>query len=95
VLTCPFCGASETDRFDLDGRRFLVFSCMFTPAVDPALDEAELAHFLTATFPPGAAGGYFRSMCDRLHLYVTKGDGAQALGAGSRTAEAPLRDPPA
>jgi hypothetical protein len=74
VLKCPFCGADETDRFDLDGQRFLVFACMFTPAVDPRWDERELAEHLVTAYPPDASGAYFRRMCDRLHLYVTKGE---------------------
>ena len=80
MLTCPFCGAPETDRFVLEGRRFLVFGCLFTPAVDPALsDEAIAAHLATDYGPQGA--GYFRSMCDRLHLHVTRGESAKLLGA--------------
>jgi len=79
MLSCPFCGARETDRFDLDGRRFLVFACMFTPAVDPRLDERELEDHLRRDYVSGASGAYFRRMCDRLHLYVTKGDGAREL----------------
>jgi hypothetical protein len=78
VLACPFCGADETDRFDLEGRRFLVFRCMFTPEVDPALTDAEIDGLLTSQF--GAQGSaYFRGTCDRLHVYVTKGAGAQLL----------------
>ncbi len=77
--TCPFCGARETARFDLEGRRFLVFQCMFSPAVDPGLSEADLERFLRETFDRDAARGYFRHQCDRLHLYVTKGKGAETL----------------
>ncbi len=79
MLSCPFCGASETDRFDLEGRRFLVFACMFTPAVDPSTPEAELPALLRREFSAGDAPGYFRSMCDRLHLYVADGEGARHL----------------
>jgi len=82
VLTCPFCGAAETDRFDLEGQRFLVFPCMFTPAVDPALTEEEVARHLREDYRDGSGPGYFRQMCDRLHLYVVKGEGARALTAG-------------
>jgi hypothetical protein len=78
--SCPFCGAPETDRIDLDGRRFLIFRCLFTPTVDPALDEAALAEHLAATYRAGDPA-YFRGVCDRLHLYVTKGAGARELGA--------------
>jgi hypothetical protein len=84
VLACPFCGAPETDRFDLEGRRFLVFGCMFTPAVDPRLSEPELSEYLRTAFAAGASGAYFRRTCDRLHLYVTQGEGGRALrGAGA------------
>ena len=79
VLTCPFCGAPETDRFDLEGQRFLVFGCMFTPAVDPRLGDADLERHLATAYRPDGSGAYFRRMCDRLHLYVTKGAGARAL----------------
>jgi hypothetical protein len=78
VLACPFCGASETDRLDLEGKRFLVFRCMFTPEVDPSLSDDEIAGLLLARF--GTDGrGYFRGTCDRLHVYVTRGEGAQVL----------------
>ena len=87
MLHCPFCGAPETDRFDLDGRRFLVFRCVFTPEVDPRRTDAELAEDLVRDYREGG-GGYFRQMCDRLHLYVTKGDGGRAL-----TASAPADEP--
>lgn len=82
MQTCPFCGGPETDRFILDGRRFLVFRCMFTPEVDPALSEDEVADYLRTHFRPGGSSGYFRGMCDRLHLHVTKGEGARQLLQG-------------
>ena len=91
MLHCPFCGASEADRFDLEGRRFLVFSCAFTPAVDPALSDEEVARELADAYRPGGAGTYFRSVCDRLHVYVTKGEGARRLGADPRSE--PTRGP--
>jgi hypothetical protein len=77
---CPFCGAPETDRLDLEGQRYLVFRCLFTPKVDPSLGEAALMAHLTATYRKDDPA-YFRGVCDRLHLYVTKGEGARALGA--------------
>ena len=86
MLHCPFCGARETDRFDLEGRRFLVFECMFSPAVDPKLSDEELGVFLRTEFGRDASRAYFRSMCDRLHLYVTKGEGARVLGADAEPA---------
>lgn len=83
MLACPFCGAPETDRLDLEGRRFLVFQCLFTPEVDPALGETELARHLTERYS-GSGATYFRGTCDRLHLYVTKGEGGRSLtGPGS------------
>jgi hypothetical protein len=75
---CPFCGGPETDRIEIDGRRFLVFGCLFTPEVDVAMDEVRLAEHLARSYRPGDST-YFRGMCDRLHLYVTKGPGARAL----------------
>ena len=78
MLSCPFCGAPETDRFDLEGHRFLVFRCMFSPEVEPTLSDLEIEERLRTTF--GAKGGaYFRATCDRLHVYVTRGDGARVL----------------
>ncbi|HYB63392.1 MAG TPA: hypothetical protein VEE86_03100 [Thermoplasmata archaeon] len=79
MLRCPFCGAAETDRFDLEGQRFLVFACMFTPAVDPRLSERELEEHLAKDYRPDGSSAYFQRMCDRLHLYVTKGAGSRAL----------------
>jgi hypothetical protein len=78
VLTCPFCGAPETDRFELEGHRFLVFRCMFSPEVEPSLTDWEIAERLREGF--GSSGSaYFRATCDRLHVYVTKGEGAKRL----------------
>ncbi|MFZ0698811.1 MAG: hypothetical protein WAN74_01255 [Thermoplasmata archaeon] len=71
MLTCPFCGAAESDRIDVEGRRFVVFPCMFTPAIDPKLPEAALQDYLRMEY--GRQGPqYFRSMCDRLHLVVVR-----------------------
>jgi hypothetical protein len=78
-MECPFCGAAETDRFDLEGKRYLVFRCMFTPAVDPTATDTEIAAQLRREYADGAKDGYFRQMCDRLHLHVTQGPGATAL----------------
>jgi hypothetical protein len=51
---------------------------MFTPEVDPSLSDAEIGELLTGQF--GTDGrGYFRGTCDRLHVYVTRGEGAQIL----------------
>ena len=88
MLSCPFCGAEETDRFELEGARFLVFRCMFTPQVDPALSEAEIAGELARLYE-GRAAGYFQGRCDRLHLYITKGEGARQLTGGPPRADGP------
>ncbi len=81
MLSCPFCGAPETDRFELDGHRFLVFRCMFSPEVERSLTDAEIDERLRASF--GTKGDpYFRATCDRLHVYVTKGEGAKLLAPG-------------
>jgi hypothetical protein len=78
MLHCPFCGAVETDRIDIEGRRFLVFGCMFTPRVDPGLSDAEVDERLRAAVGTDA-GRFFRGTCDTLHMYVTKGEGARFL----------------
>ncbi|NNN16814.1 MAG: hypothetical protein HKL79_00385 [Thermoplasmata archaeon] len=71
MLTCPFCGAAESDRIDIEGRRFVVFPCMFTPAIDPQMPESALPDYLRTEY--GRQGPqYFRSMCDRLHLAVVR-----------------------
>ncbi len=78
MLHCPFCGRPESSRFELEGHRYLVFECMFTPEVDPALTDAEIDERLKAGF--GAQGSaYFRKTCDALHVYVAKGEGARIL----------------
>ena len=80
MLHCPFCGNPETARIDLEGHRFLVFACQFTPEVEPALTDGEIEERLRATF--GADGSsYFRKTCDSLHVYVAKGEGARMLTA--------------
>ena len=85
MLACPFCGAPETERIDLEGKRFLVFRCMFTPEVEPTLSDDEVAGLLSARFGTRGAA-YFRGTCDRLHVYVTRGAGARVLGAESEPA---------
>lgn len=79
MLSCPFCGAPETDRFTLEGHRFLVFKCLFSPEVEEGLTDDEILERLRAFSAQGSA--YFRGTCDRLHVYVTKGAGARSLGA--------------
>jgi hypothetical protein len=80
VLNCPFCGHPETARLDIEGHRFLVFGCQFTPEVDPTLTDPEIEAGLSGRF--GTEGGaYFRATCDALHVYVAKGEGARILTA--------------
>jgi hypothetical protein len=79
ALVCPFCGAPETDRFTLEGHRFLVFRCLFSPQVEEGLTDDEVGERLRAFAAEQPT--YFRGTCDRLHLYVTKGEGARRLGA--------------
>lgn len=81
MVSCPFCGAPETDRFDLEGHRYLVFQCMFTPEVDREGSDAAIGQHLAREYGSGRGRGHFRRMCDRLHVYVTQGDGAKALTA--------------
>jgi len=81
MLSCPFCGAPETDRFTLEGHRFLVFRCLFSPEVEEGLTDDEIVERLRSFAAQGP--GYFRGTCDRLHVYVTKGSGARSLGAPS------------
>ena len=89
MLACPFCGARQTDRFELDGRRFLVFACMFTPEVDTGWAEEELPARLAGLYRPDGSGAYFRRMCDRLHLHVTAGAGGRALRGEAAATPAP------
>ena len=63
---------------ELDGAKFVVFRCMFTPRVDPSLSDEEIAAELLRAYEDRAPA-YFQGMCDRLHLYVTKGEGARRL----------------
>jgi len=88
-LSCPFCGAPETDRFTLEGHRFLVFRCLFSPEVEEGLTDPEILERIRAFAAQGPA--YFRGTCDRLHLYVTKGEGARQLGAEPPRPESPAR----
>ncbi|MGP8135326.1 MAG: hypothetical protein ACLQD8_04185 [Thermoplasmata archaeon] len=82
MLTCPFCGAPESERIDIEGQRFVVFPCMFTPAVDPRIPEKDLEAHLHEEY--GRQGPqYFRSMCDRLHLVVVREPAAGATSEHS------------
>lgn len=78
MLNCPFCGAPETERLEVEGARFLVFGCMFTPRIEPGLSDDEIADRLRAAAGTDARR-FFQGTCDALHVYVTKGSGAQIL----------------
>ncbi len=80
MLSCPFCGSPETERIAIEGHRFLVFGCMFTPELEPGLTDAEIADRLEHVFAPQGSE-YFRRTCDALHVYVAKGEGARVLTA--------------
>jgi hypothetical protein len=82
TLQCPFCGSELTDRIDIDGTRFLVFRCMFTPEVDSKSSDEQIREHLR-TLSAGGGDPYFRGMCDRLHGYVTRGEGARILTGSS------------
>jgi len=90
VLVCPFCGAPETDRFSLEGHRFLVFRCLFSPEVEEGMSDDEIVERLHALAAQGPA--YFRGTCDRLHVYVTKGAGARQLVRDDPTPGRPPRE---
>jgi hypothetical protein len=81
-LRCPFCGSTETDRLEMEGRLVLVFSCMFSPVVDPGLSAEELARVLRESY--GEQGrGYFQRQCDRLHYYVLRKTEPPSVPGGS------------
>jgi len=78
VLNCPFCGAPETERLDIEGSRYLIFRCMFTPRIEAGLTDPEIAERLARIVGPDRTA-FFRRTCDALHVYVTKGEGARVL----------------
>ena len=80
MLNCPFCGAPETERLEIEGARYLIFRCMFTPKIEAGLSDPEIAERL-ARFVGADRNAYFRGTCDALHVYVTKGEGARLLTA--------------
>lgn len=71
ALRCPFCGAPETERLLVEGRRVLIFSCQFSPVLDPALPDPEIPRFLREEYA-AEGNAYFRRQCDRLHYFVLK-----------------------
>ncbi|MFZ0830063.1 MAG: hypothetical protein WCB18_06615 [Thermoplasmata archaeon] len=93
MLNCPFCNAAETERLDVEGQRFLIFGCMFTPRVEAGLSDEEIADRLRAAVGTDATR-YFRGTCDALHMYVSKGEGARFLTATSAPGGAAVPDYP-
>lgn len=80
-LHCPFCGAAETERLLVEGRRVLIFACLFSPVVDPALPDAEIPRFLEEAYA-SEGNAYFRRQCDRLHYFMLKKMEPPALAPG-------------
>ena len=78
MLACPFCGAPETERLEIEGTRYVIFRCQFTPRVEAGLTDPEIAERLGQMVGPDRTA-YFRGTCDALHVYVTKGEGARWL----------------
>ena len=69
MVVCPFCNAPESDRFILEGKRFLVFRCMFTAETEPGVPEDALPALLGDRY--GREGSaFFRRTCDALHRVV-------------------------
>lgn len=64
-LRCPFCGQPEEERVSLEGKTLVIFPCMFSPLVDPAIPSGELQGHLNERY--GKEPEYFRKQCDRLH----------------------------
>ncbi|MCL4324040.1 MAG: hypothetical protein M1144_01030 [Candidatus Thermoplasmatota archaeon] len=69
-LLCPFCGREEAEREMIEGKRLIVFPCMFSPLVELSVPEDALQEHLNSTY--GKDPAYFRRQCDRLHLAVVK-----------------------
>ena len=93
MLNCPFCGASETARLEIEGARFLVFGCMFTPRIEPGLSDEEIADRLRAAVGSDS-NRHFQGTCDALHMYVTKGAGAQFLTGSTAGGSRPSPETP-
>lgn len=73
----------------MDGRLVVIFPCMFSPVLDPALSEPELQREVSRFAQEGT--GYFQQQCDKLHYFVTKGAGAVLPGSpgASRSSAVP------
>ncbi len=71
ALRCPFCGAAETERLLVEGRRVLIFSCLFSPVVDPDLPDGDIPRVLQEAYA-AEGNAYFRRQCDRLHYFMLR-----------------------
>ena len=66
---------------------------MFSPSVDPTLSDDELNRHLKDVYAT-AGDQYFRGVCDVVHLYVAKGEGAERLKAPTRPSAGPKEAKP-
>lgn len=86
-LRCPFCQSLEVERLHVEDKLVVIFPCMFSPVLDPALSEEALKSTLAGFAKKGS--GYFQEQCDRLHYFVTKGAGAVLPGSSPRSHDPP------
>ena len=71
LLHCPFCGQEESERCVIDGRKMIIFPCMFSPAVDGVVPEEGLQAYLQERY--GKDGRYLRRQCQALHSVAVVG----------------------
>ncbi len=90
-LICPFCGAAETERLEVEEKLVVIFPCMFSPLLDPSVPEEGRQAALAEYAKEGT--GYFQKQCDRLHYFVTKGAGS-VFAQGSSGASPPAANEP-
>lgn len=64
-LFCPFCGQGETEQCIIEGRRLIVFPCMFSPTVDVNVPEDRLQEYLDQKYRGKET--YLRKQCVGLH----------------------------
>jgi sarcosine oxidase delta subunit len=65
-LLCPFCGQRETERCVIEGRRLIVFPCMFSPLVDVNIPEESLQEYLDQRYRDKET--FLRKQCAGLHM---------------------------
>lgn len=90
-LLCPFCGAAEAERLEVEEKLVVIFPCMFSPLLDLSVPEEGRQAALADYAKEGS--GYFQKQCDRLHYFVTKGAGA-VFAQGSSAAPPPTESEP-